>query len=521
MRLTIFTVLLTVSQFVFAQSSKISEVMVYLQGAEVTREVKLNLNSGLNDFEIKGLSGDIDPNSVQISGLGQAKIAYVNLERDYLTEIDIPSDIAPLIEQLQESEFNLQIRRKVLNAYNEERSLLLENKKVLGEQSTLKVADLVELANLYRNRLKEIELKNLEISEEIKELEEKIQKLNAQLGPWKQMPKQSQNKISLGISSATTGALTVKVKYIVRSAGWTPSYDIVATDNNKSVKLVYKASVYQRSGVNWDNVSLSFSTSTPLQYGNLPSLYPDYVNIVKPEMVIRGARAKSFNSADAESMELSEVVVGGYDYGTQSNGNVSAYFSIPGKHKISSFGKAVSLGLKEHELAASMSYLLIPKASQDAFLSAKITGFEGLGLLPGNAHMYYNDALTGQSYIQPNPSENSLDVSLGRDAQIAIERKSVRDVSKEGNIISANRKNFHYEIVIRNNKNVSIDATVKDQIPISRNAEVTVTLEDASAGNVNSDTGIITWDLKLSSGEQKKLTLKYNIKFPKGEKINQ
>ena len=43
----------------------------------------------------------------------------------------------------------------------------------------------------------------------------------------------------------------------------------------------------------------------------------------------------------------------------------------------------------------------------------------------------------------------------------------------------------------------------------------------ARAGNVNSDTGIITWDLKLSPGEQKKLTLKYNIKFPKGEKINQ
>lgn len=521
MRHFLFLLSFLVFSGIYAQKSNISEVLVYLQGAEITREAKINLTAGLNNIELKGLSGNIDPNSVQISGLGDAKISYVNLDRDYLSEVEIPASIKPLLDELDEDEFKLEIRRKVLNAYQEERSLLLANKNMLGNQSNLKVPDLVEMANLYRSRLKEIELKNLEISREIKDLQERIQKLRNQLGSWQKLPNSSQNSLAIGLSSSSATSKTITIKYFVYSAGWKPTYDIIASEGSDKIKLVYKATVNQSTGINWDNVSLSFSTGAPMQAGSLPQLYPEYVQILdKNNVNIRGAR--SF--AKAETMEMEEVVMedmeANYNLAEMSTGNVNTYFKSNAKHSITSYGKPVSVAINEVSLDAKYEYLAIPKVSQEAFLSAKVTGYEAAGLLPGSANMYYQDALTGSSYIDPNSNDEFLQLSLGKDPQISVERKAIKDLSKDGNLISSNKKSYHFSIQVKNNKSRKVNLLLKDQIPVSRNAEVQVVLESSDGAKLDPETGALSWNLDLAPGELKKLTFKYYIKFPKGEKIN-
>ena len=61
---------------------------------------------------------------------------------------------------------------------------------------------------------------------------------------------------------------------------------------------------------------------------------------------------------------------------------------------------------------------------------------------------------------------------------------------------------------------------LKDQYPKSTDKEIEVNLIDASGGNVNAETGIISWPVNLAAGESKKIRLTYSVKYPKEKYIN-
>ena len=56
---------------------------------------------------------------------------------------------------------------------------------------------------------------------------------------------------------------------------------------------------------------------------------------------------------------------------------------------------------------------------------------------------------------------------------------------------------------------------VKDQHPISQVKEIEVSLTDKGDADVNTETGIMSWMVKLKPGESKKLRFSYQIKYPK------
>jgi len=67
-------------------ASEIESVIVYLQGAEIVRTVAIPVESGLNIFSFEQLSPDIDENSIQISGLGNATILSINYGVNHLSK---------------------------------------------------------------------------------------------------------------------------------------------------------------------------------------------------------------------------------------------------------------------------------------------------------------------------------------------------------------------------------------------------------------------------------------------------
>lgn len=60
---------------------------------------------------------------------------------------------------------------------------------------------------------------------------------------------------------------------------------------------------------------------------------------------------------------------------------------------------------------------------------------------------------------------------------------------------------------------------VKDQIPVSRNNEIKVSLEDKGNANYNDKTGTLKWALQLAERKQKKLNFSYSIKYNKDKPL--
>jgi uncharacterized protein (TIGR02231 family) len=157
---------------------------------------------------------------------------------------------------------------------------------------------------------------------------------------------------------------------------------------------------------------------------------------------------------------------------------------------------------------------------KDAFLLARINRWDSLSLMPGNANIIMDNVYIGKSFLNPNTTEDTLNLSLGRDKRIAINRELKKEFKsvKRGD---TKTEVFTYEISLKNNKKQAVEIDMKDQYPISRVKEVEVTLTDNGNAEVDSETGMLDWKVKLQPGESKKIRFTYQIKYPKDKFIQE
>ena len=73
---------------------------------------------------------------------------------------------------------------------------------------------------------------------------------------------------------------------------------------------------------------------------------------------------------------------------------------------------------------------------------------------------------------------------------------------------------------MRNNKKEAAIILLKDQYPLSSDKEIEIELLQSDSAKVNTETGILTWDLDLKPNETKKIRLSYKVKYPKDKIIN-
>jgi uncharacterized protein (TIGR02231 family) len=188
-------------------------------------------------------------------------------------------------------------------------------------------------------------------------------------------------------------------------------------------------------------------------------------------------------------------------------------------YSIKSNGERTLVDLKTYEIPASYRYTAIPKLEKDAFLQAEISDWSQYSLLEGESNLYFEDGFVGRSILNPIALQDTLPISMGRDRSILIQREKVDQLSKKRSIGSNITESRGYEILVKNNKSQEITLQVKDQIPVSVNSAIMVTTVELSGGVVDPVTGIVTWEITLAPGAQQKLTLRYEVKYPKSERI--
>ena len=67
--------------------SKISHVTVFLNKAQVTREVKTRIEEGTTNLVITGLTAQLDPNSIQVTGKGNFVLTGIRHQLNFLNDL--------------------------------------------------------------------------------------------------------------------------------------------------------------------------------------------------------------------------------------------------------------------------------------------------------------------------------------------------------------------------------------------------------------------------------------------------
>jgi uncharacterized protein (TIGR02231 family) len=199
---------------------------------------------------------------------------------------------------------------------------------------------------------------------------------------------------------------------------------------------------------------------------------------------------------------------------------LSAEFDIKSTYDIPANGEPYIVDVTTHNLNASFQYRAVPKLDRDAFLMARITGWEELDLVEGPANVYFGGTYVGQSYIYTRSTSDTLDLSFGRDQKLVVTRTKLKEMSSEKPSSTTKKESYSYEIVVKNTRKSAVNVELVDQIPVSQDAEIIVETQNVSGATVDPATGFVTWKLNIPPGESVKLTLSYSVKYPKNKTLN-
>ena len=204
---------------------------------------------------------------------------------------------------------------------------------------------------------------------------------------------------------------------------------------------------------------------------------------------------------------------------TTFENQTSVEFKAPVPYSVNSKGEAVEISLNEHEIETIYEYYAIPKLDKDAFLMARMINWEQYHFLEGEANLYFEDAFVGRSILNAKSMEDTLNISLGRDKNIVIERVKKEDFTQKRNVGNNKIESLGFELSVRNKKSEPIQLTLFDQIPVAAISDIHISTIETSNGNLNEKTGELTWKLNIPSKEKAVMNLSYEVKYPKREMV--
>ena len=505
----------------------LKHVTVYPDRAQLTHETTVEIAAGKSILKLGGLSPYIDAQSIQVKGYGDFMILSVNLENNYLQNLEELPEIKSIRNQIEALQLKVEDERAAISVLKEKEAFLKANQGILvAKQTAATTEQLKSMMDMYTSNMEQVTVTILKKNRLIKDYEKQIAALQNQINDRLGKQNLPSGEISVSVSSEKPVSGKLTFAYVVSNAGWYPSYDIRVDDITKPVNIFYKANVFQNTGVNWNDVKLSFSNATPWIAGDVPTLYPWFIDYYtpSPRIMIRGSspskksEAPAMMEVAADNLMAKEAEAAPITVEKQV-GETTITFDIAVPYSVVSDGKVQTIEIQRTNSPAEYKYVTTPKISPLAYLTGNLTDWAKQSLQSGEATLYFENTFVGKSSLNVNQLSDTLTISLGTDNSILVKREKRKDFTSK-KVIGANKTEIYsFLITIRNNKQTPVKITLNDQIPVSSNSGITVEAVEISNGGLNSQTGQIKWDLEIKPAETKQIVLTYSVKYPKDKTI--
>lgn len=273
--------------------SEVSEVTVFLKGAQVTRKKMVDIKPGKSILKFINLSPYIDAKSIQVKTQNDVTVLSVNHNQDFLNKLKKSKELESLETKLISIKDKIKLENTYLEIIREELNFLKANRNIGGKNQTLSVTSLKDASNFYSSKLTALKLKAIEHDKNIKKLTTEKNDIANQIATLTNKKEFPTGEILVKINTKKAMRSSFVISYMVKNASWHPTYDIRAKNIDEPLELVYKANVRQDTKVDWTNVKLKFSSTSPdisgvapklktyfLNYNTLPPVYGTFNNTV-------------------------------------------------------------------------------------------------------------------------------------------------------------------------------------------------------------------------------------------------
>lgn len=504
--------------------SSVEQATVFQNSAQITRTATVHLASGRNEITFEGLTPSLKPETIQLRGSDPFMIMSLSHRREYIGVHPQKDRLERLKAQRDSLERIIEDKESTQSVLERERNILLSNINLKGDQQNLTAAELEKAMEYFHRKLTDLENGQLTLTRELDTLNEELEKIEKQISELDDDAERNRSLVTAVLQSDQSEQVELRLTYLVADAGWYPSYDLRVADVDGPVNLSYKANIRQSTGIDWNQVDVTVSSAIPDRGGGLPDLRPWYIRFrdVQPQKMKEGramkvqAPAADQRDQAEDRMEAARRTVTVQE--VQNQTSFSYRIDIP--YDVPSGGKPLTVAVKNNDIPAEYRYYTVPKRRSEAYLTARISEWDQYNILPGEANLFFGETYVGKSSIDPRSVGDTLSFSLGSDESVVVEREKLREFKEKNFFGNKVRESFAREISVRNSKDQPISIEVLDQVPVSENEDINVSLQESSGAHYNRQTGMLTWQLQLGAGETRELRFVYEVEYPEGKPID-
>lgn len=522
--------------------SKTVQATLFLSGAQVHRQAKVNLTKGSNIVKLTGLRQNISTNSIIVDGNSNFTIVSVEHKTNYLRKAQELPEYKNLFAQREKLKWDIKKIQADRSILNEEINVMTANMEIKGREETMNIERLIDYSEVYNDKQVDISLKRIELDKKEREYTERMASLYNQLMDIEKINNKNTSEIWVTLNANNSGPTTINFNYYTTEALWRPFYDVRTKDSDDKVDFVLKGKLIQSTGEEWTKVNLTLSTGNPSLTNTLPALQPWSVYSVKPQKDYakkstkgRSARADAYSKYDGDanaapaSVTLDEVQIVAKEQekitynqpiATAKNNLTTIEYTIGEPYTLAGDNQYYDVDIITTQTSGKKIYYTAPGYEETAYTLVEMGEWNKLNLLSGEAAMYYNDNYVGKIYLNTESVEDTLNLSFGPDNNVLVKRRLVH--SKERSQIAGTNRTVDriIEISLRNTKNTAVELEVDDQLPVAYNKSISIEKMDLAGAKYDDKTGYLNWTVKLAPGETKKIVFSYKVKYPKSSTIS-
>lgn len=533
-------------------TSSIDTVVVFPQGAEVRRVVKLAVPAGAHTIVIPDLPAQAQAASIRVEGKanGRLEIGAVD-SRNLAVPRNDPAATAAARRRIE-----LEIEK-----LRDERAIIVAEQQAAEAQRTY-LNNLIQLPSrpapttgtgagedwgkvlaLVSKELAPVNRAVLEAGVKIREVDTRIRDAEGRL---RAEAPAIENRVEVKVEVAAPQAVNAEltVRYQVGSASWQPVYDARLATGSKTtaprISVTRRAVVQQRTGEAWTNVALSLSTTRPSAGTSAPELRPLTVDfppdrlpmapVAAPLSQTRAAPAAAMRKDTSDSAVAAspppEPVA--QEAATQQSAQVDAgafqaIYAIPGRQTLVSNGEPRRMQIDETEFDAALTVRAAPRADERAFLYAKLVVPRVSPWLPGQVALFRDGTFVGNGRLPQLAPGQDHELGFGVDDRVRVKSASLDEKRAETGIISSTKTETRsFRLTVKSLHERPVAFVVHDQIPVSNNNEIKVDLiakPQPTRRDLDERRGVMAWEDRLAPDEEKAIEFGWRVSWPAAKNI--
>ncbi|WP_327635474.1 mucoidy inhibitor MuiA family protein [Kribbella sp. NBC_00482] len=493
-------------------------VTVYPDRARVTRRGRIKVPGGDQVVYVEPLPLLLEEDSVRVSGRGPATVLGVDVATRHHAQAP-DETVAELRRAQRAAQDEVAALSDADDVQVQLETFLSQLAKRAGGSFARTLAsgdpgaELGGFTESLAGRLSAVRATRRELTAQRREVEERLAAVGRRLAALKEKREPDRRTAAVALALESEAEVEIELSYVVPAAGWTSSYDVRLKGDR--LTLSWYGLITQHTGEDWPECDLTLSTARPTVTAKVPELDAWYLDRARPPMppapaavpMARGAVIPQ--AAFAESLQSADFV--DLD-ATVEQGVTAATYTPPRPVAVPADGATHRATIASIELDADLDYITAPVRSTDVHLRATVVNSSVHTLPAGKAAVFHEADFVGSAALPLWAPGEDVELALGLDDRIRVERKLVRRDATKATLGSTRRRQVEYETKIENHTPHTARITVLDQFPVPRDHEITVKRLTADPEPAETtDLGVITWKLDLAPDTETTVKLAFRV----------